>query len=274
MRKDVLTLLFAPLLLVSCSCAHKNPSEEAPQASAPTPAHAPANSGATAATSASGDAAPTGSRAKPDQALRLTLLDESSHQPVYHAGLNLAGSSTLQWTDQQGQYVWGRGGIAATGAINIHCTATRAETGRKLKSIPYAMKGPLTEVSATIDSSVCVEPPEKATTGESTGTFYRYYGHGLFVPCAGLPADASFYGNEKSAWVNFSTGASDEFAKLRDAASIAENSDQPMHVQWTGTLTGPGAYGERGVLSYKIDVAEVRAVSSDFPDDCPVRKPD
>lgn len=271
MRKDFLTLTFVPLLLVSCSCSHKSPSDAASSQATPA-SHAAAATDQASLASANSEAAPTGPLATPDQVLHLTLLDQSSSAPVYHAGLNLLGSKHLQWTDKQGHSQWAGGGFAATGAIEIRCPALRAEAGRKIATLPYALKGPLTEVGTTIDTSVCVEPPEKTVTGSASGTFYSYYGHGVFIPCGGLPANASFYGNAKDAWVTFGGSTAGDFDKLREAASVAASQDTPTYVEWTGDLTGPGGYGELGAFAYKFNVAEVKTVSGDFPTGCPASK--
>lgn len=200
-----------------------------------------------------------------DQVLRLTLTDEKSLVPVYHAGLNLAGSTTLQWTDRSGRSQW-QESIPVVGSIDIRCPALRAETGRKIKSITYALTGHQTEVSATINAAECVEPPEKSTTGNYKGIFHKYYDHGAFVPCDGLPADAGFYGTSKSAWVNFSASTAGEFQDLSPTyPGAAENG---LYVEWTGALTGPGAYGHLGFSAYKFDVSHIDKVSKEPPGSC------
>lgn len=270
MHKPLLTLLLAPLLLVGCSCSQKT-TQAAASATA-----AGASSSPTALTSTpdstAGAAATTGdsaaAQAGPDQVLRISVRDRGGKGPVYHAGLNLAGSKSLQWTDRAGRHDWS-GGVPMTGEIEVRCPALRAEKGRKISTVAYAIQGPLTEVAASIDLAACTEPPESSRGGDFAGTFFPYYGHGAFIPCAGLPADAAFYGNAKAAWVNLDAGASGQYSALREHAGISADSQKPVHVAWTGTLTGPGGYGEQGAFAYRIEVSAVASMNADFPTDCP-----
>lgn len=271
MRKDLLSMTLLPLLLVSCSCSQSpsKPAASATRSAVPATAASslPAIAGASTGDAAAGDASST-APAGPDQVLRINVRDRGGKGPVYHAGLNLAGAKSLQWTDRAGRHEWS-GGIPVSGAIEVRCPALRAETGRKIATVAYAMQGPLTEVAASIDTAACVEPPEKSTAGDFKGTFFPYFGHGAFIPCAGLPANAAFYGNVKAAWVNLDASATGQYGTLRDAAAIAADSQKPVHVEWTGTLIGPGGYGEQGAFAYRLEATAVTALSADFPQDCP-----
>lgn len=274
MRKDWLTFGFVPLLLVSCSCSHPNDSGAAGTRDAAA-SHAASPAGDVAALTqgpaniAPADAA-TGPSAQPGQVLRLSLRDSRTKEPIYHAGLTLAGAKNLQWTDRSGRHEWTGGGFAASGSIDIRCPALRAEVGRKLASVGYALQGPLTQVDASIDSRACVEPPERSSTGAYAGTLYPYYGHGAFIPCTGMPGDAAFYGNAKAAWVNFSSDANTQYETERKAAGVDASAQTPIYVEWTGTLTGPGGYGTQIAFAYRFDATAVGKLAADFPKDCPV----
>lgn len=270
MRKDLLSVTLLPLLLVSCSCsqhpATATATAPATTANAPQPSAKPA-SDATAANTATAGADGVAAAAA-GQILRISVRDRGGSGPVYHAGLNLKGAKSLQWTDRAGRHEW-NGSIPVNGVIEVRCPALRAETGRKIATVAYAMQGPLTEVAAGIDLRTCIEPPEKSSSGDYAGTYFPYYGHGAFIPCGGLPADAAFYGNAKAAWVNLGSAATDQYGKLRDAATIAADSQTPVHVEWSGTLIGPGGYGQQGAFAYRIEVGSVAKMSADFPQDCP-----
>ncbi|MBS0458428.1 MAG: hypothetical protein JSS44_13995 [Proteobacteria bacterium] len=273
MRKDLLTLTLAPLLLVSCSCSHR---EASPAAHPSAPASAP--SAATGSASAASpvdatirpvNAADASNPADPGQTLRVTVLDARSRAGVYHAGLSLAGSKSLQWTDRQGRYAWSGGGFPSAGSIEIRCPALRAEVGRKLKTLAYELRGQTTALEASIDAAACIEPPETSSPGPFAGTFFPYYGHGAFVPCAGMPAAAAFYGNAKAAWVNLSAAADAQMGKLRGAAGIDAGSERPLHIEGSGTLIGPGGYGTQGAFAYRLEVDTVASASASFPEGCP-----
>lgn len=271
MRKDLLTLTLTPLLLASCSCTHHD--TPAALSSTARPAASDTVSSATASAPADAlvavNAADAAKPADPSQTLRITVLDAHSRSSVYHAGLSLAGSKSLQWTDRQGQHTWTGGGFPAAGTIDVRCPALRAEVGRKLVTLSYDLQGSTTTIEADIDSGTCVEPPEKSSPGPFTGTFFPYYGHGVFIPCAGMPADAAFYGNAKAAWVNFSAAADAQYAKLRAAAGIDAASNNALHIEGSGTLIGPGGYGMQGAFSYRLEVDTLGAASAQFPAGCP-----
>ncbi len=273
MRKQWLTFTLAPLLLASCSCSQHAPSS-AVASSAPRAGQAVARTaGSTpeaASTPAAAADAALGPAAKPGQMLRLSLRDTRTHAPIYHAGLTLAGRNNLDWTDRDGRHEWSGGGFPASGSIAIRCPAQRAEVGRKLKTVSYAVQGQLTQIDATIDGSACTEPAEKSATADYAGTFFPYYGHGAFVPCTGMPADVTFYGNIKAAWTNMDGNAKTQFLSALAGASIDTNSQGPIYVEWSGTLTGPGGYGLQNAYAYRLEVTRVAKVTASFPSDCPI----
>ncbi|MBS0195106.1 MAG: hypothetical protein JSR34_12795 [Proteobacteria bacterium] len=277
MRTPWIAPMLAPLLLVSCSCSQR-PAAPAAAAASSTPARQIGTAHAAPSTSAplpvaaidasdpahATDAAP----AAAGQTLRIALVDARTRQPVYHAGLTLAGATTLQWTDRQGRYDW-IGGFPIRGAIEIRCPALRAEVGRKLKTVSYVAQGQLTALDTSIDAGTCAEPPERTSGGMFAGTLFPYYGHGAFIPCGGMPADATFYGNAKAAWVNMSVAATAQYNAARKTAGIDAATDKPMHVEWSGRLIGPGGYGLQGAFAYRLDVDAVGKVTAGFTDDCP-----
>lgn len=273
MRKDWLMLTLAPLLLVSCSCSQRESPPAAATGVHPVDTASAATQGIPALAAASPAIAPVAAgnvpAAKPDQILRITLRDTRTHAPVYHAGLILADARNLDWTDRDGVHEWSGGGFPSRGSIAIRCPALRAEVGRKIKVVAYAMDGKRTDLVAQIDASACIEPAEKTTTGAYAGTYYPYYGHGAFIPCTGMPADAAFYGNTKAAWVNLGNDAMGAFGKARAAAGADPASQDRLYVEWSGTLTGPGGFGTQTAFAYRLDVTAVAKVDKAFPEGCP-----
>ena len=203
----------------------------------------------------------------PKRILRVTILDERSRKPVYRAGLNLEDRAGLGWTNEKGQHEWWNDQMADSGKILIRCPAKRAFAGRRLRRVPYSLTGHLAEVIATINADECIEPPEKSTTGTFTGNFSTGFEYSRFVPCAGLPADANFYGSSSSgAWVDFTKSSWNEFKKLLPAEPDAVKTG--VYVEWVGVLKGPGSYGHLGGNSYQFDVNHVLKVSREPPENC------
>jgi len=196
------------------------------------------------------------------------LIDSASNKPIASTGLNIRGKSGLSFSDSLGWYLLFD---MPTGeqVIEFHCPAKRTLVGRRFTTRTIDIRATTdSNVTFTLDTSRCVEPPLETRIGEFTGWYVPGFESSRFTPCRPFAdlRNTAYEGYKGDAWVTFDDSA---FARSRSKWPDSGPDPYPRYfVRWKGTLTGPGSYGHMGVSIYLLRVGEILDMRKADKADC------
>lgn len=139
---------------------------------------------------------------------------------------------------------------------------------RSIGEAPLVIRDGRADATIDVDTSVCVEPALRRERRRFRGLYSWGFEYSAFVPCEGMPEEATYYADAGSYWPTLPDGIAAAVGHVMRQGDISGRDGRRVYVEWLGTSTGPGAYGHMGASRYKLDVEALYQVSATIPTSC------
>lgn len=172
-------------------------------------------------------------------------------------------------TDASGRYE-GRRPLPRRGEkIEVRCTSRNDFLrGRTLGAAPFVIRDGRADATIDVDPSVCIEPAIRTERRRFAGIYDEGFENSTFLPCEGMPAEATYYDRAGFYWANVPGNIGAALDKAAPGTEDDWHRGRRFYVEWLGTSTGPGVYGHMGMSLYDLDVEALYKVSATVPASC------
>lgn len=177
-------------------------------------------------------------------------------------------------TDKNGRYETWRELPDPRETITVRCPSRMPHIRTKrIGTAPFSIRDSRADAVIDVDSTQCIEPPKRTQRLRMTGIYRRAFEASIFIPCSGMPVEASYYAVPGGYW----TEAPDHIHEIIDSRvppsggipdKIPDFSERTMFVDWLGIAVGPGRYGHMGGSLYHLEVETLYRIAPTIPPDC------
>ncbi|NOT87180.1 MAG: hypothetical protein HOP03_03250 [Lysobacter sp.] len=198
-------------------------------------------------------------------ALHLTVLvrDRSSGRPV--AGIGVGSGRT----DAEGRHEERREMPRPKEKITAYCPSrVFLARGRRIGAAPIVVRDGRADAVIEVDATLCVEPPLRKQRMRLAGLYTWGFETSSFVPCTGMPPEATYYDTPGHFWVDMPRVIDRAIERAASPDDDDLMTGRMVYVEWLGTTTGPGQYGHMGMALYHLDVEALYKVSATPPVSC------
>lgn len=197
--------------------------------------------------------------------LHLTVLvrDHNNGRPV--AGIRVGRGRT----DEEGRYEERREMPLPKEKITAYCPSrVFLAHGRQIGAAPIVVRDGRADAVIAVDATQCVEPPLRKQRMRLAGLYTWGFEKSSFVPCAGMPPEATYYDMPGHFWVDMPHVINRAIERAASPNDDDLMTGRMVYVEWLGTTTGPGQYGHMGMALYQLDVEALYKVSATPPASC------